>query len=294
MSMRGLLIREPWVGKILAGEKSWEMRSKATSIRGEIALIRQGSGMVVGTAKVVDTLPALTRENYMDFRDRHAIPSEMLDEVMAHGWVHPWVLADVRQLPDPVPYKHGSGPVIFVSLDDSVAAAIRRQTGGADGGGSDKLHPDEEPAAGGESPVPDLAERTPFRDSGFTLHTDGTPVFAFRPQAAQAHGYPTADGFVVQKGSTAMRIGSPLVKRNSQLRDRLVGIGVLVPDADDSHLYRFATDYEFSSASAAAGVVKDGNASGPQLWMDVESGQSLRDFLVRHRTASRSRSSTMS
>jgi hypothetical protein len=87
----------------------------------------------------------------------------------------------------------------------------------------------------------------------------------FRPQTAQAYGKPTESGFLVRKGSSAMRNGSPKVKRDRPLRDRLLREGVLVEDADPE-LYRFSRDYEFSSASAAAGVVKDGNASRPQLW----------------------------
>jgi len=87
----------------------------------------------------------------------------------------------------------------------------------------------------------------------------------FRPQKAQAYGRHTSDGFVVRAGSTAMKDGAPKVKRDRPLRDRLIREGVLLPDKDQS-LLRFSRDYEFTSASAAAGVVKDGNASGPQLW----------------------------
>jgi hypothetical protein len=76
-----------------------------------------------------------------------------------------------------------------------------------------------------------------------------------------------------------MREGSPREKRDRILRDELVHSGVLVPDADP-RLYRFATDYEFTSASSAAGIVKDGNASGPSLWKDTKSGQSLKDHLA--------------
>lgn len=281
--MRGLIIREPWIGKILAGEKSWEMRSKATSVRGEIALIRKGSGMVVGTAKLTDCLPPLTRENYLDFRDRHAIPPEMLDEVFDNDWVRPWVLADVRPLVDPVPYRHGSGPVIFVSLEDSVAMEITRQIGGNVAGGLDG-HP-EKPADSKEHPKRDEAEPIPPPAGDHPRsNVESSPVFVFRPQAAQAHGHPTGDGFVVHKGSTAMGNGSPAVKRDRALRDQLVRSGVLVPDAADPRLYRFSRNHEFSSASAAAGIIKDGNASGPSLWTEVKSGQSLKDFLSRSRS----------
>ncbi len=56
--------------------------------------------------------------------------------------------------------------------------------------------------------------------------------FVMRPQKAQAYGRAEADGFLVRKGSTAMREGSPRVKRDREERDRLVRQGVLVLDSD--------------------------------------------------------------
>lgn len=71
MITSALIIREPWIGLILDGRKTWEMRSHATTKRGVIGLIRQGSGLIVGTARIVDSLPALTRANYMDHAHCH-------------------------------------------------------------------------------------------------------------------------------------------------------------------------------------------------------------------------------
>ena len=87
--------------------------------------------------------------------------------------------------------------------------------------------------------------------------------FVMRPEKAQAYGRPEAGGFLVRKDSTAIREGSPRVKRDREERDRLVRQGVLVPDSDPD-LYRFSRDHLFPSASAAGGVIKDGNCSGPQ------------------------------
>ncbi|WP_299653888.1 DUF4357 domain-containing protein [uncultured Jannaschia sp.] len=101
--------------------------------------------------------------------------------------------------------------------------------------------------------------------------------FVFRPERAQAFGTPDGKGFVVRAGSTAMRGGSPSVKRDRPLRDNLVAQGVLIPDADPD-LYRFSRDHRFESASAAAGVVKDGNASGPNLWTHVGTGETLTEW----------------
>ncbi|WP_316197766.1 DUF4357 domain-containing protein [Bradyrhizobium sp. SZCCHNS2002] len=73
-----------------------------------------------------------------------------------------------------------------------------------------------------------------------------------------------------------MRHGSPHVKRDADERDRLVRIGVLVPDSHPSR-YRFSRDHNFESPSRAAGVIKDGNASGPSLWKNHLTGRTLRE-----------------
>ena len=45
---RALIVRQPWIDLILSGEKTWEMRSRPTNVRGRIGLIEQGTGLIVG------------------------------------------------------------------------------------------------------------------------------------------------------------------------------------------------------------------------------------------------------
>ncbi|MBB6182387.1 DUF4357 domain-containing protein [Rhizobium flavum] len=105
-------------------------------------------------------------------------------------------------------------------------------------------------------------------------------VFRYRPYHAQAHGRVEADGsFVVLAGSTAIRDSSAGQKRDREERDRLVRQGVLGVHLDPTLLV-FERDCEFTSASRAAGIIKDGNASGPQLWIDISTGKSLKDLLA--------------
>jgi hypothetical protein len=52
--VKGLIIDEPWIGLILLGNKTWEMRKTACHHRGRIALIRKGSGRIVGTADLIE------------------------------------------------------------------------------------------------------------------------------------------------------------------------------------------------------------------------------------------------
>jgi len=275
----GLVIRPRWIELILQGKKTWEMRSVSTRIRGPIGLICQGSGLVVGTARLTDSRPALTRDDYMRYREKHAVPESMLDEVFANRWVFPWVLAGVHRLPKPVPYRHKSGAVIFVTLEQSVVGAIAVQdpgTASAEAGGSMQ-------GAGisSNSPPSHDADRA-FNSRSATLPfpaASDEPIFVFRPERAQAYGRPLeGQEFIVLAESTAMRDGSPRVKRDKPVRDRLVREGVLVQDADPSR-YRFTRDYVFTSCSQAAGVIKDGNASGPSQWKNETTGETLQDHL---------------
>jgi hypothetical protein len=215
----------------------------------------------------------------MDHRDMHAIPESRLDEVLASRWVYPWVLSDAQRLSMPVPYKHRSGAVTFVKLEPSVSEAIARQRHSsaepvqahsprdpAPSSGASQLSP----AAVASAAATAVAPKSP-------LARKEVQTYCFRPEAAQAYGRPhSSGGFLVEAGSTAMRDGSPKVKRDRDVRDQLVRAGVLAPDRDP-RLYRFSADYVFASASQAAGVVKDGNASGRGLWIDVTTGKSLRD-----------------
>lgn len=128
MLTQGLVIDEPWIGYILAGRKTWEMRSRATTKRGPIALIRKGSGLVVATATLVDSRPALTAATMPAYRDKHQI-SQAVTQHPDYKWFVPWVLADIRPLACPVRYKHPAGAVTFVNLEPSIIDEITRQHG---------------------------------------------------------------------------------------------------------------------------------------------------------------------
>lgn len=105
---------------------------------------------------------------------------------------------------------------------------------------------------------------------------------------AVAFGSPTSGGnrpgFVVRAGSTAIKIGAAKIRRDDPLRDRLLRTGTLVDSKSDPALYVFSRDFEFKSASNAGGIINDGNLSGPERWLNAETGSSLKDDLAQ-RTA---------
>jgi hypothetical protein len=123
--MKGLIIDEPWIEMIIAGKKTWEMRSRNTAVRGRIGLIRKGSKTVVGVADLVGTLPKLSLSDLTANVDKHRVSASEIDDEFKHNTA--WVLERAEQVRQPVPYRHPAGAVIWVNLAPEVAAAVERQ-----------------------------------------------------------------------------------------------------------------------------------------------------------------------
>jgi hypothetical protein len=124
--MKALIIDEPWISLILDGRKTWEMRTRVCKHRGPVALIRKGSGQVVGTAAITDSKPPLGDTAAYAAAERfHCIPPAGQRQAFAGGWRTPWVLAEARSLTKPVRYSHPKGAVIWVNLDETIAAQVR-------------------------------------------------------------------------------------------------------------------------------------------------------------------------
>lgn len=123
---KGLVIADPWIGHILEGSKTWEMRSRKTSVRGPIALIRKGWGVVSGVAILTDVGSALGPTEMLAAFEKHRIPAAAIESGRVAKWKVPWMLSAVRALVDPVPYEHPNGAVTWVNLAGEVSAAIAR------------------------------------------------------------------------------------------------------------------------------------------------------------------------
>ena len=123
---RGLVIRQPWIDRILEGKKTWELRGKPTQVRGEIALIQGGSCTVVGSAWVVDVQCPLSAEALRAADQQGRIG---LDEAEAMDYpnTYAWVLEDVTRLPEPVPYQHPRGAITWVRLDRAPSTPTEAQ-----------------------------------------------------------------------------------------------------------------------------------------------------------------------
>jgi hypothetical protein len=117
IKMKGLIIKSPWIELILAGSKTWEIRGSNTNIRGKIALIKSGTGMVFGTIDLVNS-KKLDLHEYQQSEQYHRIPkSECL--VAPYKNTHAWIFKNPILFKIPVPYQHPMGAVIWVNLPES-------------------------------------------------------------------------------------------------------------------------------------------------------------------------------
>jgi len=117
--MKGVIIRSPWIEMILSGEKSWEIRGSNTKIRGKIALIRSGSGLVVGRCELVDVVGPLTLAKYQRSTSKHRVSRRHTSE-LPYKSTYAWVLKNAKRLRTPIPYEHPQGAVIWVNLPDNL------------------------------------------------------------------------------------------------------------------------------------------------------------------------------
>lgn len=124
---KALIIADPWIGYILDGSKTWEMRASSTSHRGWFGLIRKGTGAIYGVARLVDVRSPLAPAEMLRTIDQHRISADLIASGEVAKWNTPWCLADVRRLTTPVPYNHPSGAVTWVTLGDDIAQAIASQ-----------------------------------------------------------------------------------------------------------------------------------------------------------------------
>lgn len=129
--MKALVIDEPWISKILRGEKTWEMRSSRAQVRGLIALVRKGSGSVVGVARIIDCVGPLDLAQLATNSAKHQVSMVEFESGRAAKWNIAWVLSDAQELARPIPYKHPNGAVVWVNLDPDVEREVLGHLGPA-------------------------------------------------------------------------------------------------------------------------------------------------------------------
>lgn len=105
----GLVIASPHIERILEGRKTWEMRSTKTTKRGRIALIRKGSGLIVGTVELTGYIGPLTQQQMLEARDKHWIDESIIKSGEVDKWRYGWTLERVTPFTSPIAYVSSPG-----------------------------------------------------------------------------------------------------------------------------------------------------------------------------------------
>lgn len=126
IDMKGLIIDSPHIDNILDGRKTWEMRSTGTKQRGLIALIRKGSGTVIGTVELIDSVGPLTDAERLAGQPHHLVPPERFERPEAAKYRHGWVVRSPCRFPRPIRYQHPPGAVIWVALNEEVSGQVEQ------------------------------------------------------------------------------------------------------------------------------------------------------------------------
>jgi uncharacterized protein DUF4357 len=107
--------------------------------------------------------------------------------------------------------------------------------------------------------------------------TEHRIVFENTDVGAHARAIESDGEFVVLKGSTARKDGSPSWMNYRELRDELLQAGKL-RQSDNPEYLEFKDDVPFRSPSAAAAIAAAANRSGPTMWRVQGSGQTYGEW----------------
>lgn len=127
-ALSAIPIRTPWIDMILEGSKTWEIRTKNTKKIGKVALIRSGSGTVVGTAILAEVIKLSSDLAYNNAR-KIGVEGLSRNDLYGYSGMFAWVLKDVVRFKTPVSYKHPSGAVTWVSLDEETTKRVLEEEG---------------------------------------------------------------------------------------------------------------------------------------------------------------------
>ena len=116
--MKGLIIRAPWIDYILKGEKTWEIRGSNTAVRGRVGLIKSGTGTVIGTVEIKDSIE-LTLDDYRENSIKYGGDGQEALS-LPYKRTYAWVLDQPSMFDEPFPYKHPMGAVIWVNLSKAM------------------------------------------------------------------------------------------------------------------------------------------------------------------------------
>jgi hypothetical protein len=114
---KALISRSPHVENILSGKKTWEIRGCNTKTRGEIELIKSGTGTIVGKCEIIDVIGPININELERHIDKHCVPLNRFNDVFGdYKKIYAWVLDNAFKYKSPIKYKNPKGAVVWVKL----------------------------------------------------------------------------------------------------------------------------------------------------------------------------------
>ena len=110
-----LTLKEPWMTMILSGEKTMELRSTRTNIRGTIYLAQSKTQYIFGKVDIVDCLGPFSDEVFELNKQYHRY-----HKVKPYNNTYGWVLSNAFSFCDPILFKRPPGAVIWSTVKEDI------------------------------------------------------------------------------------------------------------------------------------------------------------------------------
>ena len=184
---RVLVLREPWLTKILRGEKTLEIRNRACR-RGQTWLACGGN--VYGSVNITDT-SQMTEKEFRNKGDQHHWPA---DQPPPYSKIVGWTLSEARVLEPPLPYwrpRAAMGWHLFREKEEDLPLQGRKKRNNTREGNITGGEEDGEGEGEGEEEAP---KAPPKLKRQLTLQLDDTQEDANgQDEAMMEVGEPAAD-----------------------------------------------------------------------------------------------------
>jgi hypothetical protein len=117
---RLLVVAEPWATLLVDGEKTWELRTTSTKIRGLIGVAAKSSGTIIGAVDLVDVHGPFTSTEIAPYEHFHRVPASSTSTYSGPKGLYGWEVTSAVRFDPPIPYGHPQGAIIWVLLDPKI------------------------------------------------------------------------------------------------------------------------------------------------------------------------------
>ena len=87
---RLLVVAEPWASMLVNREKTWELRTTSTKVRGPVGIAAKGTGTVIGAVELVDVHGPFTRPEIAPYEHRHRVPASSTSTYSGPKGLYGW------------------------------------------------------------------------------------------------------------------------------------------------------------------------------------------------------------